>query len=276
MMSTIDLSINTTNSAHANHMAWVTGERRNTHKITALTDYCGGYFPSGKRNNKSAKGISVIILDIDEDVTLKQGIEVFGSYKSLIVTTKSHQIEKNGIIADRFRVILFLNFCIIDMLYYSKLMRVLTRYYKSDIACTDPARYFAPNPNQLVYYSDNKEIFDITRFDAMIDSSEEKVQKHIMHPRKGQEQQIQSTLQNRVELSSLLDVKVEYYQYGMRAVDTLKDLIEKTEPSDQAISCRCFLNPSHEDRNPSCFIYHNLHSIYAKCVSCQIDGIINF
>lgn len=207
-MTTIDLSVNTTNSAHANYMAQVTGEWRSTHKITELVDYCGGYFPSGKRNNKSARGISVIILDIDEDVTLKQGIELFSFYKSLIVTTKSHQKDKKGLIADRFRVILFLNFCLIDMVYYSKLMKVLTRYYKSDIACTDPARYFAPNPNdQLAYYSDSEEIFDITRFDAMIDSSEV-VQKQIMRPQK-EEQYRSNTLPNRVELLSLLDVKVE-------------------------------------------------------------------
>lgn len=62
----------------------------------------------------------------------------------------------------------------------------------------------------------------------------------------------------------------------MRILKTLKDLIEQTDPSDQAISCRCFLNPEHEDKKPSCFIYHNEHSIYAKCMSCQIDGIIYF
>jgi len=275
-MNTIDLSINTTNSAHANHMAWATGEWKSTHKITSLTDYCGTYFPSSKRNNNAAKGISVIILDIDENVTLKEGIALFSSSKSLIVTTKSHQKEKNGVIADRFRVILFLNFCIIDMAYYSKLMRVLTRYYKTDIACTDPARYFAPNPkNQLVYYSNSKEIFDITRFDAMIDSSEV-MQKHIMHPKKEQEQQITSILPNRVELSSLLDVKVKYYYFGMSTVETLDKLIANTKVSDIAIKCHCFLNPNHVDKNPSCFIYHNEHRIYAKCVSCQIDGIMNF
>jgi hypothetical protein len=275
-MQTVGLSINTTNIPHANKLVWGEGEWNKLHEITKRYEYSATKFKNGDRKNKSAKGVSLIILDFDEIITLKQGIEHFSSYKSLIVTTKSHQIEKNGVVADRFRVILFLALSIIDMNYYSKLMRVLTRYYKSDIACSDSARYYSPSKNQLVYYSDSKKIFDITRFNAMINSSEEKVQKHITRPKKEQEQQIQSTLSNRVELSSLLDVKVEYYHFGMRTVETLEKLIANTIVSDTAIKCHCFLNPSHEDKNPSCFIYHNEHSIYAKCVSCQVDGIINF
>lgn len=275
MMNTIDLSINTTNSVHANHMVWAEGELDKLHEITKRYEYSATKFENGERKNKSAKGVSLIIFDFDEIITLKQGIEEFRYFKSLIVTTKSHRIKKNGIVADRFRVILFLTLSIIDMKYYSKLMRVLTRYYKSDIACSDSARYYSPClKNQQVYYSDNEEIFDITRFDAMIDSNEEKVQKHIIRPKKEQEKQISSTLPNRVKLSSLLDVNVEHYYNGIRTIDTLEKVITKTQVSDTAIKCHCFLNQSHEDRNPSCFIYHNEHSIYAKCVSCQVDGIL--
>ena len=274
-MKTISLSINVINTPHANHVEWSEGEWNNLHKVTERFEYCAGHFANGKRNNKSAIGVSAIILDFDDGTSLEQGIELFSFCKSLVVTTKSHQIDKHGVISDRFRVILILNVCIIDMKYYTQLMKVITRFYKSDISCIDSARYYLPsNKKQVVKYSDSNEYFDITKFDEMIHASEETVQKHITRPTIKEHLNLKSMVPQRIELSTLLDVKVNYYQLGMEKSDTLEDLIVKVEPSNQAIKCHCFLNPSHEDKNPSCFIYSNETNVYAKCMSCGIDGII--
>lgn len=273
----IELSVNVTGSPHSRALSWSEGKWKDLHKVTERIEYSACRFQDGKRNNVSAIGISMIVLDFDEGVTLEEGIEMFSSCKSLIVTTKSHQVDKHGLVADRFRVLLPLNYCIIDMEYYSMVMKKIIRFYNADAACSDAARYFAPCPkNQLVFYSDSEEIFDITMFDVMIQTDEVE-QKHITRPsKKVQEQQITSLQPHRVDLSSLLDEKITYYRYGLKTVDTLEEIINKTEVSDTAIRCHCFLNKAHEDKKPSCYIYHNWNNIYAKCSSCQIEGIIYF
>ncbi len=273
-MKNVNISINSKKTPHANSVEWCEGKWNRLHEITECFDYCAAKFFDGRRNNKSAIGIPFIILDFDDGMTLDQGIEEFSSCKSLIVSTKSHQVEKDGVATDRFRVILPLNICIIDMPYYSKLIKTITRFFRSDTACTDSARYYSPNPKQLVKYSDSNEYFDIRKFDAMIHVSEVTVQKHITLPDKKEHSNLKSTVPQRIELSELLNVKVNYYQSGMESCDTLEDLITRVKPSDQAIRCHCFLNSRHEDKNPSCFIYRNKTNVYAKCVSCGIDGII--
>ncbi len=266
----VALSVNTTNEAHANKMVWAVGNWVDVHRITCQFEYCAAYFKSGKRNNSSAKGVSLVILDFDEGLSLKQGIELFSSYKSLIVTTKSHQADKHGIVTDRFRVILPLNFTIIDMKYYGKLMRVITRYFNSDIACTDAARYYSPNPKQLVHYSSSEAYFDIEKFDSMI---EENI-KTISNFKTIDRVKVKNIDSTRVELSDLLNETINYYINGIKSSDTLKNFIKKTKVSDKATRCHCFLNKLHEDSNPSCFIYKNDNNIYAKCVACGVDGLL--
>lgn len=265
----IKISVDTTSFPHANNLDWAWGKWENLYKITENFEYSACYFPSKKRNNLSAKGVSSIILDFDEETSLKDGIETFRDVKSLIITTKSHQVEKNGIVSDRFRAILPLNFTIIDMAYYSKLMRVITRYYNSDIACTDPARYYSPNKKQLVYYSNSNKYFDIKKFDSKIESNGEIVPASTVSSYKKYSKS--TKVQKRIDLD--LNSEIIYYLNGIRATNTLKYIITNIKTNNKALSCHCFLNPKHEDKNPSCFIYLNQNNIYIKCVSCGIDGL---
>lgn len=268
----INISVNIDSLPHANNLKWTMGNWEDIFKVTALYEYSATKFKNGKRNNISAKGVSSIILDIDDGQTLEEGIETFKEFKSLIVTTKSHQIEKKGLVADRYRVILPLNQSIIDMEYYSKLMRYLTRFYDADIACSDPARYYSPNPNQEVYYSNSDKFFEVSKFDEMIHESEEKVFGDTFSSDVLFEKSKSNVVQKRVDLD--LNTKIAYYQNGIKAINTLDYIINNIKVSNSAISCHCFLNPKHEDKNPSCFIYLNTNNVYAKCVSCGTDGLL--
>lgn len=266
----VSLSINTTNETHANTLVWAVGNWADVYKITCQFEYSAACFKGGKRNNSSAKGVSIVILDFDEGLSLKQGIELFSSYKFLIVTTKSHQVDKHGIVTDRFRVILPLNFTIIDMKYYGKLMRIITRYFNSDIACSDAARYYSPNPKQLVHYSSSEAYFDIEKFDSLIEENIAPINcSKVTHKKI-----VRSIASNRVDLSDFLDETIHYYKNGVKNYDTLENFIINTEVSNKATRCHCFLNKQHEDRNPSCFIYRNDNNIYAKCVACGFDGVL--
>ena len=268
----INISVNIDSLAHANNLKWTTGNWEDIFKVTALYEYSATKFKSGKRNNISAKGVSSIILDIDDGQTLEEGIETFKEFKSLIVTTKSHQVDKKGLIADRYRVILPLNQSIIDMEYYSKLMRYLTRFYDADIACSDPARYYSPNPKQEVYYSASEEYFDINKFDELVCNDEEVMSANIPSSKIFSEKSKTNSEVKRIDLD--LNSQVTYYQNGIKATDILDYIINNIKVSNSAIPCHCFLNPQHEDKNPSCFIYLNTNNVYAKCVSCGTDGIL--
>ena len=61
----------------------------------------------GYRKGENYKsGEDCIVFDIDDGMSLHQAKQIFSDYMGLIVTTKSHQKDKNGIVCDRFRVIL--------------------------------------------------------------------------------------------------------------------------------------------------------------------------
>lgn len=64
-----------------------------------------------KENTKKSENWSnelqqLIILDIDDGLSILEAKEIFKEYQYLICTTKSHLVEKKGLSCDRFRVIL--------------------------------------------------------------------------------------------------------------------------------------------------------------------------
>jgi hypothetical protein len=49
---------------------------------------------------------NLLVLDVDDGLSIKEAKQKFKEYKSLIYTTKSHQQDKKGVTCDRFRVII--------------------------------------------------------------------------------------------------------------------------------------------------------------------------
>lgn len=64
--------------------------------------FIGGKKISDRWNNSEQ---NLLILDIDDGLTIDEAKNMFMRYKYLIATTKSHQKEKKGKVCDRFRVI---------------------------------------------------------------------------------------------------------------------------------------------------------------------------
>ena len=268
----MDISININQYNHAQILEHCSGDFSDLHKVTEKFEYSASVFREGKRNNTLAHGATLLIFDFDDGTTLKEGINLFKEYKALIVTTKSHLKEKKGLVAERFRVILPLNICLIDMLYYSKLMQLLTRYYRSDIACTDAARYYSPNPKQIVHYTNGDKFFDPFSFDEILNT--ENNEHTTIHKVQtiSKVRSSPSTSSLKINLEELLNSDIHYYQAGVKHTDTLQQIINITSVSKKAIACHCFLNPKHEDIHHSCFIYHNTTNIYAKCLACGCHG----
>lgn len=133
-------------------------------KAYSLSTYHDEY-----RNKKNFKSTRCIGLDIDNDkngevLSLEQAKETFKEYKHIIATTRSHQIEKNGIVADRFRVILFFEQDIVDSKSFTLAWHSLKKLFPViDPACKDESRYWFPS----------KEIIQFQKAGKFVDIPEE-------------------------------------------------------------------------------------------------------
>lgn len=104
-----------------------------------------GVFEGNVRANARLESIQLLVLDIDEGCSLQGGLEYFKDYKHVIGTSKSHGVEKNGIVADRFRVILFLDKpATSDAEFKEYWFAAFAKWPFIDKACKDSARFFYP------------------------------------------------------------------------------------------------------------------------------------
>jgi hypothetical protein len=111
-------------------------------------------FHGGRRlKDKTEAYSNLIVMDIDEGMTLDYAKEIFKDHYAIIHTTRSHQIEKNETVCDRFRVILLANkylFTTPDK--YDKMLKNVKQFYNitMDEACFDKSH---------VYYSNNGDVW---------------------------------------------------------------------------------------------------------------------
>ena len=70
--------------------------------------YSPFFFKDGtkKSENWNNENQNILILDIDDGLTIDKAKEIFKGFKYFICTTKSHQKEKKGLVCDIFRIIL--------------------------------------------------------------------------------------------------------------------------------------------------------------------------
>jgi hypothetical protein len=112
--------------------------------VSSKCHYSNIVWATGKRLSANYQPQSdCIILDYDEVVTIEQALEWFKDYEKMICTTKSHQIEKNGIVCDRFRVIIPTDSVIdLDRNGFVVLMKYLTQRLGADQQATDAGRKY--------------------------------------------------------------------------------------------------------------------------------------
>ena len=127
--------------------------------ITNNHSYCACKLKEDYRLDDNFDGdVDFLILDIDEACTLDQAIELFKPYKFLLVTTKSHQKEKNEIICDRFRLFFPLDATIhirehMEQLY----LNAIEKYPFIDLKCKNVSRLFYASPtDSLIYRNEGK------------------------------------------------------------------------------------------------------------------------
>lgn len=107
-----------------------------------------GIFQNGIRNNANLDQISLLVLDFDAGMALAEALIAFKDYKHIIGTSKSHGIEKGGVVADRFRVALAIDKPVInDSEFKAVWFAAFAKWPAADRACKDAARFFFPCKN---------------------------------------------------------------------------------------------------------------------------------
>ena len=138
---------------------------RDLAKIVIGHDWSQSVFKDNYRKEENFLETSIIALDVDKGCTLQRAGELFSKYKHLIVTTRSHQLSKSGEEpTDRFRVILFLENKITDVIVYRLTWTYLYEQFSFiDPACKDAGRFWYKG-NEVISENDNGLLVPVQNF----------------------------------------------------------------------------------------------------------------
>jgi len=113
--------------------------------IVVTEPWAPAMFSTERRTAATASQTEIIALDVDDGCTLATAKEIFLGYKHIIATSRNHQKAKNGVVADRFRVVLFLSKAITDSSQFkATFYEIKSEYPFVDSACSDISRFFFP------------------------------------------------------------------------------------------------------------------------------------
>jgi hypothetical protein len=128
-------------------------------EIIVAQNYSLSLFRDGVRRKANFLETNFIGLDFDGGYSLDQAKQDFSEYWHIIAPTKSHGTEKNGVIADRFRVILLLDSPITDCETFETTWFELFKLYPhADKACKDASRFFYPSKEILAVKRKGKKV----------------------------------------------------------------------------------------------------------------------
>lgn len=128
--------------------------------VTAGYCYVACKLKNEERRDSNFDGyVDVLIADIDAGCTIEEAKQIFSSYEFWLITSKSHQKEKNGLVCDRFRMFFKLNKTIhikekFDELY----KRFIDKFSFVDRSCRNVSRLYYSSPKDaIVIYNKGKE-----------------------------------------------------------------------------------------------------------------------
>lgn len=142
-------------------------------------------FKGGKRTNANFEYAAWGALDFDDGLyTLEQAKREWCDTIHIIGTTRSHQISKNGLICDRFRIIFIWDKIITHSNDYRHNIKLLIDKYNADPACSDPARFFFPC-SEIVSFSNEGFAQEIKKTDKPKFSQREIDEKYAQYKENG-------------------------------------------------------------------------------------------
>jgi len=153
--------------------------------------YSAGIFKEGISSNDNwMNQPSLLILDVDDGLTLDEAKSFFSGSKVLISTTRNHRKLKNDVLCDRYRVILPLKSPITcSAAEYTKVMALLMeeKFTFTDDSCKDASRMYFGYAGAEHFYLDglpfdfNKYLKIVKKVDAI--RANKKVSSHNTRPK---------------------------------------------------------------------------------------------
>jgi len=131
-----------------------------------VSNFCFVHFKNGKRKSDNIiEGQNLIGIDVDNGVLIDDILDIMNNYVYLIYTTKSHRKEKNGIICDRFRIILPTKTkFFVDNEQHKQLITNICEALgvgSYDVSTRNIDRLWFTNPDAIVFKNENGELFDV-------------------------------------------------------------------------------------------------------------------
>jgi hypothetical protein len=123
--------------------------------------YASAKFTNNHRHLDNYEGQEdVLILDVDDKVTLEQAKCIFKKYTNFIITSRNHQKEKNGFVCDRYRVFIKLAETLSDTeVRVDFIASLFDNFPFVDQSCKDSSRYYFASPEGAeVFYNEGKDM----------------------------------------------------------------------------------------------------------------------
>lgn len=122
-------------------------------------------FKNGHRAEENVfAGFNMIVLDIDEGISLEMAHEIMKDYRFMTYTTKRHQTEGYG---DRFRMVLPINYVLeLDSNEYKEFMNNVMEWlpFKTDTSANQRAKKWESNANGVYHYNNEGDLLDALPF----------------------------------------------------------------------------------------------------------------
>lgn len=127
--------------------------------LATMSDWAPGVFKENARSAANFKQVEFLVLDVDSGCTLEEAKEKFKDYAHAILTSRNHQKEKNGVVADRFRVILPLIEPVCTQAdYEATWLEAQAKWPFIDKSCKDVSRMYYMSPELVELSPDGLEI----------------------------------------------------------------------------------------------------------------------
>lgn len=130
-------------------------------------NWCSHHTVGGHRSEADMiAGFNILVLDIDEGTPIDVAQQLLSEYEYILHTTKSHQIEKNGKICDRYRILLPMSHTLkLNAEDYKTFMANIQEWlpFPTDTATFQRSRKWATN-HEANFYSNTGKLLDVLPF----------------------------------------------------------------------------------------------------------------
>lgn len=148
------------------------------------SNYSAGIFLNNKRcKDNYIKQQNLIIYDVDDEMTISDAMNYLEQYRGFISTTRNHNKEKNGLVCERFRIILISKFEFnLDHEAYKQTLTNFALFHNLnvDFPVIEPSRLYYAVKDTEITYLDGKETVDLRDYipETKEFSETEKIIKH--------------------------------------------------------------------------------------------------